>query len=63
MIALCCELEEPTSYAEAMSGILTEEWKTAVKKELDALAENNTWGGVRNSNQSKGEQGQMGFQD
>lgn len=42
-MALCCELEEPLTYTEAMTGDAAEKWQTAVKAELKALIENNTW--------------------
>lgn len=34
---------EPSSVEEALNGIDSEEWKLAMKRELDALIENKTW--------------------
>lgn len=42
-MALCYELEELATYIESMSGENAKKWQIAIKEELNALAENNTW--------------------
>lgn len=45
------ELSLPQTYAEALKSPLKNEWSKAIKEELSAHKENNTWTAVKRSGQ------------